>query len=98
VGTEKELDAVVWTALRGNFRDKVKQPFSMERAIAHIKALPVDGKLKAAEYVWKAPDFVRTPLRSALQTEPWFSETAGGEQKPALSGLNEALPQEKDVR
>jgi len=79
---EKKLDAVVWTALQTNFEHKTKQPFSIEQAIAHIKSLPVNGKVKAAEYVWKAPDFVRTPLRSALQKEPWFSDATSRPQKP----------------
>jgi hypothetical protein len=26
----------------------------------------------AAEYVWRVPDFVVTPLRETLQAEPWF--------------------------
>ncbi len=79
---EKKLDAVVWTALQTNFEDKIKRPFSIEQAIAHIKSLPVNGRLKAAEYVWKAPDFVRTQLRSALQKEPWFSEATSRPNKP----------------
>src|SRR5262249_25627141 len=72
---EKEIDAVVWTALHTNFEEKTKRPFSIEHAIAHIRSLSVDGKVKAAEYVWRAPDFVHTPLRAALQKEPWFSES-----------------------
>lgn len=88
---EKKLDAVVWTALQTNFEDKLKHPFSIERAVAHIKALPVDGKVKAAEYIWKAPDFVRTPLRSALQTEPWFSQALA---RPSKSGSPEQAAME----
>jgi len=72
--TDRKLDAVSWTALQSNFEEKTGQAFSIEQAIAHLKSLSVDGKVKAVEYVWKAPDFVQTPLRSALQREPWFSE------------------------
>jgi len=79
--TAQKLDGVVWTALKGNFEEKTSQRFSIERAIAHLKTLSVDGKVKAAEYVWKAPEFVRTPLRLALETEPWFSEPASERQK-----------------
>ncbi len=79
--TEKRLDAVVWTALKSNFEEKVKKPFSTGNAIAYIRNLSVGGKVKAAEYVWKAPEFVRTPLRSALQGEPWFSEAAPTPEK-----------------
>lgn len=71
---EKSLDAVVWTALKSNFQTKshCRQAFSVRRALAHIQSLDSIGKSKAAEYIWRAPDFVDTPLRRALQVEPWF--------------------------
>jgi hypothetical protein len=70
----KKLDSVVWTALTSNFQKKTKKPFSVAAAISHLKGLDPVGKAKAAEYVWRAPEFVRTGLRAALQREPWFSE------------------------
>lgn len=71
---QKELGDVVWTALRSNFagRSPDHQPFSVDNALAYLKNLPPEGKSKAAEYVWRAPPFVKTPLRSALEKEPWF--------------------------
>jgi len=71
---ERKLDAVVWTALKSNFKKKVKQPFSVEAVVAYVKTLGPSGKAKAAEYVWRAPEFVQTPVRSALQHEPWFAK------------------------
>ena len=69
----KKLDAVVWTALKSNFKEKTNEPFSVAAAVSYLKKkLGSDGKAKAAEYVWRAPAFVKTPLRSALQKEPWF--------------------------
>lgn len=68
----KKLDAVVWTALKSNFMKKRKKPFSVAAAVSYLKDLRPDGKSKATEYVWRAPDFVKTPLRTALQKEPWF--------------------------
>lgn len=73
----KKLDVVVWTALKSNFMGKTNQPFSVEAVVSYLKTLTPEGKAKAAEYVWRAPDFVKTPVRSALQREPWFS-VAGG--------------------
>jgi len=70
----KNLDAVIWTALESNFLARKAQPFSVAAAAAHVRAMSPAAKAKAAEYVWRAPDFVRTPLRSVLQPEPWFSE------------------------
>ncbi len=68
----KKLDAVVWTALKSNFMKETEKSFSVAAAVSYLKNLGPDGKAKAAEYVWRAPDFVKTPLRSALQKEPWF--------------------------
>jgi hypothetical protein len=68
----RKLDVVIWTALRSNFEKKVKQPFSVPEAVGYVQRLAPAAKVKAAEYIWRAPDFVRTPLRTALQQEPWF--------------------------
>lgn len=68
----KKLDAVVWTALESNFTEKTNQPFSVDAVVSYLKSLKVEGKVKAAEYVRGAPDFVKTPVRTALQREPWF--------------------------
>lgn len=68
------IDVVIWTALKPNFEDRVKRPFSVDEAIAYLQNLEIPAKVKAAEYVWRAPYFVRTNLRSALETEPWFSQ------------------------
>jgi hypothetical protein len=70
----KKVDAVVWTALRSNFTETTKQPFSVDSVVSYVKTLKPDAKAKAAEYVWCAPDFVQTPVRSVLQREPWFSD------------------------
>lgn len=68
----QRLDAIIWTALKSNFTEKRNEPFSVARAIAYLKSLSPEARTKAAEYVSHAPDFVKTPLRSALQAEPWF--------------------------
>ena len=68
----EQLDMVVWTDLQSNFREKRNLPFSLEASLSYLQILPAEAKAKAVEYVWKAPDFVQTPLRQALQQEPWF--------------------------
>jgi hypothetical protein len=70
---EKKLDVVVWTSLPSNFADKRKQPFSIEAAKTYLSELSPEGKSRAAEYIWRAPDFIGTPLRKVMQVEPWFS-------------------------
>jgi len=70
----KSIDVVVWTDLPCNFSEKSapKKPFTIENALAHIQSLDDEGKAKAAEYVWRAPQFISTPLRKVLQSQPWF--------------------------
>lgn len=70
----KKIDVVIWTDLESNFQEKsrCKRPFSVEAAICHIQNLDSEGKAKASEYVWRAPAFVETLLREALQSQPWF--------------------------
>ncbi|MCA9469111.1 MAG: hypothetical protein KC643_27210 [Nitrospira sp.] len=68
----RDLDSVVWTALESNFETKAKESFSVDSAIRYLQALPRLGKARAAEYVGRAPEFVQTPLRAALENQPWF--------------------------
>lgn len=70
----KNLKAVIWTALKSNFQEKTRESFSVGAVLTHLKTLTPEGKVKAAEYIWRAPEFVKTPVRTALQKEPWFSE------------------------
>lgn len=74
--SEKKIDVVIWTDLDSNFLEKSKcqKLFSIEAALCHIQSLDSQGKSKAAEYVWKAPASVETPLRDALQSQPWFQK------------------------
>jgi hypothetical protein len=74
--SEKKIDVVIWTDLASNFQEKSKdkKPFSIQAALCHIQALDSEGKAKAAEYVWRAPEFIDTPLREELQSQPWFRE------------------------
>ena len=69
---EKRLDVVVWTDLASNFAEKTNRSFSIEAAVSYLGNLSREGKAKAAEYVLRAPDFVKTPLRTMLEQEKWF--------------------------
>ena len=69
---EKGFDVVVWTGLPSNFEQESGKNFSIPNAISYLQSLTPEGKSMAATYVWRAPDFVQTTLRDALQTEPWF--------------------------
>ena len=73
-GGTKAVDVVVWTDLLSNFRQKTGQAFTIEAAVAHLSSLPAEAKAGAAEYVWRAPSFVNTPLRTTLQAISWFKQ------------------------
>ena len=69
---QKKIDVVVWAGLASNFETKCGIPFSVEAALSYLKNLSPEGKAKAAEYIFRAPDFVRTSLRSSVEIAPWF--------------------------
>lgn len=73
---KKKIDVVIWTDLASNFKRRGigGRPFSVQNAILHIQALDPEGKAKTAEYMWRAPEFIDTPLRQALRAPPWFPE------------------------
>lgn len=77
------LDVVLWTDLTSDF-DCVPGDEFVTAAVNHVQQLPAEAKALAAEYVWRAPDFIVTPLRTALQAEPWFKKADGNE--PPLGG------------
>ena len=72
-----DFDAVIWTALPNNFQQFHCQglPFSFDAVESHLKSLPEHGLGRAAEYVFQAPSFIETPLRTHLQQLPWFEES-----------------------
>ncbi len=84
----KRLDAVVWTALKSNFEDEDKagKPFSVDSALEYLRDLSPQGQARAAEYIARAPDFVKTPLRAAVQREEWFMAL----NKPGEPNANDA--------
>src|SRR5438046_5656172 len=70
--TRLRFDAVVWTDTPSNFKERTGRHFSVKAALHHIRSLDAETKAKIAEYVWRSPNFVDTPLRRALQRPPWF--------------------------
>jgi hypothetical protein len=82
----KKIELVVWAGMPSNFFEKnavkASTKFSVEAAVAHLQNITPKGKAAAAEYVWRAPELVVTPLRTKLQAIPWFEKEKSGE--PAL--------------
>jgi hypothetical protein len=63
---EKSLDAVIWTDLKSNFSEKQGEEFSFENAEKYLLALNEEKKVKADEYIKKAPDLTMTKLRKRI--------------------------------
>jgi hypothetical protein len=52
---------------RGQLAAIVGQPFSVSNAITYLRALSGNSREKALEYIQRAPTFVRTRVRDALE-------------------------------
>ena len=64
----KVIDAVIWTNLPSNFRDRLDlNEFTPMDAINYLNHLPPDVKVKAEEYIRKAPKIVDTPIRREIE-------------------------------
>lgn len=67
---EKEkLTGAVWTALRPNFIQGTGKRFTVENAIAYLRALPASARAVALHYIQSAPEEVVTPLRTRVSQE-----------------------------
>ncbi|RCS44672.1 hypothetical protein DTL42_17265 [Bremerella cremea] len=71
---QTDFDYVLWTGLPNNFKELSpgQVDFSLAAATAHIRSLDEVGQAKAAEYIFRAPKFIQTPLRSELEAAEWF--------------------------
>jgi hypothetical protein len=67
-----DFDAVVWTDLASNFKEKTGKPFNLENAMDHLRTLDAEGQEEAREYISKAPNDVDTPLRRYVMADEWF--------------------------
>lgn len=65
----KDLDAVVWTALRPKFQGQNMAPESADAAVAYLQGLGPEASAAAREYVSTAPACVRTPFRAAFEAQ-----------------------------
>lgn len=61
-----DFDAVIWTALANNFAERAGEAFSAEAAIRFLEAQPEQHLPRALEYIRRAPEPVRTPVRAAV--------------------------------
>jgi hypothetical protein len=62
----------VWTDLDANFEGVTCAPFSLMRGIDYLKTLEGESLAAALEYIDGAPEATDTPLRRALNADPWW--------------------------
>ena len=69
---QSNYDAVLWTALPGNFHDQINQPFSHENGLAYLKTLKDEALVEAWRYVEFAPEVTDTPFRRFLRNDNYW--------------------------
>jgi hypothetical protein len=79
-----DFDAVIWTALGVKFKDAIAVRFSVDEAIRYLGGLEGEQRTKAFEYIRRAPEEVKTPVRAA------FKERWPGERRPIANGAGPA--------
>lgn len=65
-------DGAVWTDLEPNFADHTGQAFTLQAGLTYLKTLPPENLAEAYRYIQSAPTQTRTPMRSALEADPWW--------------------------
>lgn len=63
---EKSINAVIWTDLPSNFKEKTKQEFTDNNVIKYLENLPPEAKEKAKEYIKRTPPQVQTRMRKVI--------------------------------
>jgi hypothetical protein len=70
---EKDIEAVIWTDLPCNFKDKANGKLNEENVINYLKSLTGSKFEIAKEYIAKAPTQIRTKIRMAIEEKlGWF--------------------------
>ena len=74
---EKELDAVVWTALPAKFEQVSERAPSAHEAVAFLAGLQGAQRAKAEEYVRRVPPEIRTLYRELFEQQlGWTPQSA----------------------
>ncbi|SOH94767.1 hypothetical protein SAMN06273572_105191 [Monaibacterium marinum] len=73
-----DYDAALWTDLEPTFHESQGQDFTVLRAIEYLKTLRGEQIEEAYRYIQEAPPTTMTPLRRALQNDPWWATLSAG--------------------
>jgi hypothetical protein len=76
------FDAVVWTALTSNYKEKRQRDFSVDDAVNYLENFPEEARERAFDYIRKAPKEVETRLRILIR-----DRFAGGVSSIVRSGV-----------
>lgn len=64
-----EIEAVIWTDLQMNFKEKIGVELSVENVINYLRYLPADVKVIAEQYIREAPSAIDTIMRRSFEKE-----------------------------
>ena len=85
------FDAVIWTDLASNFRERRKVVFSVDSAVAYVMSLRGQQRDLAFDYIRRAPSEVDTPVRRQLQSSQRDGAGKRGQRRTARSWLRGML-------
>lgn len=69
---EKGWQGAVWTDLTSNFAAQENRAFSVPNGASYLKRLQGESLDEAVRYISHAPETTDTPLRRALDRDPWW--------------------------
>ena len=71
----KSIDAVIWTDLCSNFKEKRGKEFNEDNVIEYLRSLNDATRCRAKEYICKAPKQIETKIRGRIAQEfGWIPE------------------------
>ena len=66
---EKAIDAVIWTDLPSNFKEKTGKDFNEDSVLGYLRSLKGEKLNKAKEYIVNAPGQIDTKVRLRIEAE-----------------------------
>lgn len=64
-----EIEAVIWTDLSKNFKEKIGLDLTEVNAVNYLRYLPLEVKIKAEQYIRRTPAVIKTNMRRAIERE-----------------------------
>ena len=64
---QKEIEAILWTDLPGNFQEKTGLKLSEENAITYLNSVLSSELAEAENYIRRTPTIVETPIRKIIE-------------------------------